>query len=75
MTAPEPTEPKIYRGLRDVYFERSGTSLIDGRAGELSYRGYSIHDLEQQANNILIRPLTHYDGPPPRAYVPIAQRG
>ena len=36
---------KIHRGLKDVYFERSGTSLIDGKAGELSYRGYSIHEL------------------------------
>ncbi|MBV9052804.1 MAG: citrate synthase [Hyphomicrobiales bacterium] len=36
---------KIHRGLKDVYFERSGTSSIDGRAGELRYRGYSIHDL------------------------------
>jgi len=38
-------EPKIYRGLKDVYFERSPTTLIDGKAGELRYRGYSIHDL------------------------------
>jgi citrate synthase len=36
---------KIHRGLKDVYFERSGTSFIDGKAGELRYRGYSIHDL------------------------------
>jgi len=38
-------EPKIYRGLKDVYFERSPTTFIDGKAGELRYRGYSIHDL------------------------------
>ncbi len=36
---------KINRGLKGVYFERSGVSDIDGAAGELSYRGYSIHDL------------------------------
>ncbi len=36
---------KINRGLKGVYFERSGVSDIDGRAGELHYRGYSIHDL------------------------------
>lgn len=40
-----PTEPRIYRGLKDVYFERSATTFIDGKAGELRYRGYSIHDL------------------------------
>jgi len=39
------SEPKIYRGLKDVYFERSETTFIDGKAGELRYRGYSIHDL------------------------------
>ncbi len=44
-TAPQSNEPRIYRGLKDVYFERSDTTLIDGKAGELYYRGYSIHDL------------------------------
>ena len=37
--------------------------------------GWTVQILEQQANNILIRPLTFYDGPAPRAYVPIDQRG
>ncbi|WP_372613486.1 citrate/2-methylcitrate synthase [Aquicoccus sp.] len=36
---------KINRGLKGVYFERSGVSHIDGAKGELTYRGYSIHDL------------------------------
>ncbi|AUQ73282.1 citrate synthase [Phaeobacter piscinae] len=36
---------KINRGLKGIYFERSGVSDIDGAKGELSYRGYSIHDL------------------------------
>ncbi len=38
-------EIKITRGLKGVYFERSGVSDIDGTAGRLTYRGYSIHDL------------------------------
>jgi citrate synthase len=42
-------EPRIYRGLKDVYFERSQTTFIDGKAGELRYRGYSIHDLAQKS--------------------------
>jgi citrate synthase len=42
-------EPKIHRGLKDVYFERSAATFIDGRAGELRYRGYSIHDLAQNS--------------------------
>lgn len=48
MTTAE-TAPKVHRGLKDVYFERSETTFIDGRAGELRYRGYSIHDLAQHS--------------------------
>lgn len=36
---------QIHRGLKGVYFDRSATTFIDGRAGELRYCGYSIHDL------------------------------
>lgn len=42
---PATAEVKIHRGLKDVHFERSDCTLIDGKAGELYYRGYSIHDL------------------------------
>ena len=51
MSTPETadTGPKIHRGLKDVYFERSETTFIDGKAGELRYRGYSIHDLATQS--------------------------
>src|SRR5687767_8968511 len=35
----------IHRGLKGVYFDRSRVCFIDGRKGELRYRGYSIHDL------------------------------
>ena len=45
MSAEERIE--IHRGLKGVYFERSATTFIDGKAGELRYRGYSIHDLAQ----------------------------
>ncbi|MFW2542714.1 citrate/2-methylcitrate synthase [Primorskyibacter sp. 2E107] len=40
---------KINRGLKGIYFERSGVSHIDGAAGELLYRGYTIHDLAEQS--------------------------
>jgi citrate synthase len=43
-------EVKINRGLKGIYFERSGVSLIDGAKGELSYRGYSIHDLATRSS-------------------------
>ena len=42
-------EIKIHRGLIGVHFERSPTTFIDGRAGELRYRGYSIHDLAEHS--------------------------
>lgn len=41
---------EIHRGLKGVYFERSGTTFIDGKAGDLRYRGYSIHDLAQKSS-------------------------
>lgn len=40
---------QIHRGLQGVYFDRSAVCEIDGRAGELWYRGYSIHDLAQRS--------------------------
>ena len=48
-TAPSEIGPKVHRGLKDVYFERSTATFIDGKAGELRYRGYSIHDLAQNS--------------------------
>ncbi len=41
---------KINRGLKGIYFERSGVSFIDGAKGELLYRGYSIHDLAEHSS-------------------------
>jgi citrate synthase len=41
---------KIQRGLKGAYFDRSPCTFIDGRAGELRYRGYSIHDLAEQSS-------------------------
>jgi citrate synthase len=35
----------IKRGLKDVYFDKTEASFIDGQIGKLLYRGYSIHDL------------------------------
>ena len=40
---------EIHRGLKGVYFDRSEVCYIDGRAGELRYRGYSIHDLAERS--------------------------
>ncbi len=46
----ETAEPiKIHRGLKGVYFDRSACTFIDGKAGELRYRGYSIHDLAERS--------------------------
>jgi citrate synthase len=40
---------EIHRGLKGVYFDRSRVCYIDGRAGELRYRGYSIHELAERS--------------------------
>ena len=41
---------EVHRGLKGVCFDRSPTCFIDGRAGELRYRGYSIHDLARHSS-------------------------
>lgn len=40
---------EIKRGLKDVYFDTTEASFIDGQIGKLLYRGYSIHDLAQNS--------------------------
>ena len=40
---------EIHRGLKGLYFDRSRVCYIDGRNGELRYRGYSIHDLAEHS--------------------------
>ncbi len=46
----ERAEVKLHRGLIGVNLDRTTTTHIDGRAGELRYRGYSIHDLAGRAS-------------------------
>jgi citrate synthase len=41
---------EVHRGLKGVFFDRSRVCYIDGRAGELRYRGYSIHELAQYSS-------------------------
>ena len=41
--------PEIYRGLKDVYFDTTEASFIDGNEGKLLYRGYNIHDLAEKS--------------------------
>lgn len=41
---------EIKRGRKDVYFDHSKVCFIDGRAGELRYRGYSIDDLAERSS-------------------------
>jgi citrate synthase len=45
----ETEEVRVYRGLKGVHFDRSPTTYIDGRAGELRYWGYSIHELAEHS--------------------------
>ncbi len=49
MSDNDSADVKIHRGLMGVHFDRTETTHIDGKAGELRYRGYSIHDLAQHS--------------------------
>ena len=50
MESEEENKPEIHRGLKGVYLDRSQVCFIDGRAGELLYRGYSIHELAEHSS-------------------------
>ena len=41
---------QIHRGLKGVYFDRSACTFIDGRTGELLYRGYSRPELAEHSS-------------------------
>lgn len=41
---------KIHRGLAGIHVDRSQVSMIDGKEGRLSYRGYSIEDLVEHSS-------------------------
>lgn len=43
-------EIRLNRGLREIYFDRTETTFIDGSEGVLEYRGYNIHDLASASN-------------------------
>ncbi len=43
-------ESTLARGLKDVVLDTTESSYIDGEAGVLLYRGYSIHDLASKSN-------------------------
>ena len=40
---------ELKKGFRDVYFDRTTTSLIVGKPGKLLYRGYNIDDLAEHS--------------------------
>ena len=47
---PRERDFRLHRGLRDIYFDRTETTFIDGGEGVLEYRGYNIHDLAEKSN-------------------------
>lgn len=51
--APAPAAPDahtVHRGLEGVTFDHTTITRIDGAAGTLEYRGYSVHDLAGHAS-------------------------
>ncbi|MFG2528937.1 citrate/2-methylcitrate synthase [Streptomyces sp. NPDC048516] len=52
-TAPAPEAAErttVHRGLEGISFDHTSITRIDGAAGTLEYRGYSIHDLAEHAS-------------------------
>ena len=45
-----PKRSRFNAASKGVYFDRSPCTFIDGKAGELRYRGYSIHDLAEHSS-------------------------
>ena len=60
-------ETTLARGLRNVVLDTTQSSFIDGEAGVLLYRGYSIHDLAQRSNFEEVAYLLLYGALPTRA--------
>src|SRR3990170_3269801 len=60
-------ETTLARGLRNVVLDTTQSSFIDGEAGVLLYRGYSIHDLAQRSNFEEVCYLLLYGDLPTRA--------
>ena len=62
------TEPHAFsEGLQDIIAAESSICLIDGIRSTLSYRGYDIHDLADNAGFEETAYLLHYDKFPKRA--------
>lgn len=45
----EDSQVELKKGFKDVYFDRTTTSLIVAKPGKLLYRGYNIDDLAQHS--------------------------
>ena len=53
-------EATLARGLKDVVLDTTESSFIDGEAGILLYRGYTIHDLAEKSNFVEVSYLLLY---------------
>ena len=57
-------EATLARGLKDVVLDTTESSFIDGEAGVLLYRGYTIHDLAEKSNFVEVSYLLLYGALP-----------
>jgi len=57
-------EATLARGLKDVVLDTTESSFIDGEAGILLYRGYTIHDLAEKSNFVEVSYLLLYGALP-----------
>jgi citrate synthase len=58
----------LYRALRDIYFDTSEASPIDGENAALLYRGFNIHHLAECSTfeEVVVPSLLAYSGPQER---------
>ena len=61
------TTPSFSPGLEGVPIGESALSLVEGMAGRLSYRGYSIEDITSPENTFEEIVALLYDGELPNA--------
>jgi citrate synthase len=67
-TAEPVKRPSVHRGLEGIAFDHTAITRIDGTAGVLEYRGYSIHDLaERSSYEEVAYLLVHGELPDPAA--------
>jgi citrate synthase len=65
------SERRLFRAAGDP---ADATTYVKNRRAAGRVPGWTVQCLGQLQNNILTRPPTLYDGPPPRDHIPLERR-